>query len=185
MNSSLPATGTLLREYVQLETPANKDLGWSKHVALQTQLVDVNGVTSTVPVLMPDGTQAYGVDNPHFLGPIIVAKKDRPVRITFYNLLPKGQAGDLFLPTDSSLMGAGFGPNEPESSFIDTLKDGAIVNDGTVTDEVRNPVCSQYPKDVRCFKDNRATLHFHGGITPWISDGTPHQWITPANETTP
>ena len=29
------------------------------------------------------------------------------------------------------------------------------------------------------------TLHLHGGITPWISDGTPHQWITPANETTP
>ena len=35
-----------------------------------------------------------------------------------------------------------------------------------------------------CFKDNRATLHLHGGITPWISDGTPHQWITPASETT-
>ena len=28
-------------------------------------------------------------------------------------------------------------------------------------------------------------MHLHGGITPWISDGTPHQWITPANETTP
>ena len=37
---------------------------------------------------------------------------------------------------------------------------------------------------VCCFKDNRATLHLHGGITPWISDGTPHQWITPASETT-
>ena len=36
-----------------------------------------------------------------------------------------------------------------------------------------------------CFKDNRATLHLHGGITPWISDGTPHQWITPAGENTP
>ena len=35
-----------------------------------------------------------------------------------------------------------------------------------------------------CFKDNRATLHLHGGITPWISDGTPHQWITPAGENT-
>ena len=39
--------------------------------------------------------------------------------------------------------------------------------------------------DLSCFKDNRATLHLHGGITPWISDGTPHQWITPANEDTP
>ena len=43
----------------------------------------------------------------------------------------------------------------------------------------------QYPKGADCFKDNRATLHLHGGITPWISDGTPHQWITPANENTP
>ena len=31
---------------------------------------------------------------------------------------------------------------------------------------------------------NRATLHLHGGNTPWISDGTPHQWITPAGEDT-
>ena len=41
------------------------------------------------------------------------------------------------------------------------------------------------PKSTQCFKDNRATLHLHGGISPWISDGTPHQWITPAGENTP
>ena len=33
-------------------------------------------------------------------------------------------------------------------------------------------------------RENRATLHLHGGRTPWISDGTPHQWITPAGENT-
>ena len=59
------------------------------------------------------------------------------------------------------------------------------VDEGTVTDDVRNPVCTEYPKADDCFKDNRALLHLHGGTTPWISDGTPHQWITPANETTP
>ncbi|MCJ7556653.1 MAG: hypothetical protein MUP90_07035, partial [Gammaproteobacteria bacterium] len=32
--------------------------------------------------------------------------------------------------------------------------------------------------------ENRATLHLHGGISPWISDGTPHQWTTPAGEST-
>ena len=37
---------------------------------------------------------------------------------------------------------------------------------------------------VDCFAENRATLHLHGGISPWISDGTPHQWITPAGENT-
>ena len=34
-----------------------------------------------------------------------------------------------------------------------------------------------------CYAENRATLHLHGGITPWISDGTPHQWITPRART--
>ncbi len=34
------------------------------------------------------------------------------------------------------------------------------------------------------YTENRATLHLHGGATPWISDGTPFQWITPAGETT-
>ena len=34
------------------------------------------------------------------------------------------------------------------------------------------------------YTQNRATLHLHGGVTPWISDGTPHQWITPAGENT-
>ena len=35
------------------------------------------------------------------------------------------------------------------------------------------------------YTQNRATLHLHGGNTIWISDGTPHQWTTPAGENTP
>ena len=50
------------------------------------------------------------MDNPHYLGPTIVATKDRPVRILFRNLLPTGVDGDLFLPVDTSLMGSGMGP---------------------------------------------------------------------------
>ena len=34
------------------------------------------------------------------------------------------------------------------------------------------------------YTENRATLHLHGGATPWISDGTPHQWTVPAGEQT-
>jgi FtsP/CotA-like multicopper oxidase with cupredoxin domain len=170
MNSSLPAEGTLLREYVQLETPAN--FSFSKHVALQTANLD----GTYTPTLMPDGSQAIAVDDPHFLGPVIVAQKDRPVRITFYNLLPTGQGGDLFLPTDSTIMGSGPGPDAP-AALMDPLDEGSVL------DAVRNPVCTDtFPKSNDCFKDNRATLHLHGGITPWISDGTPHQWITPAGE---
>jgi FtsP/CotA-like multicopper oxidase with cupredoxin domain len=33
------------------------------------------------------------------------------------------------------------------------------------------------------YTENRATIHLHGGATPWISDGTPYQWTTPASET--
>ena len=53
----------------------------------------------------------------------------------------------------------------------------------------QNPMCSGPGKEALvaqglCFADNRAIVHLHGGITPWISDGTPHQWITPAGEVT-
>jgi len=166
MHSDLPPT--LLREYVQLST----DVIPGKGVALQTDMLD----GTSVPTLMPNGLQAYGVDDPHYLGPVIVAQKDRAVRIVFYNLLPTGADGDLFLPTDSTMMGSGLGPQGMAMDPMDM---------GSVMDEVRNPMCTQFPKPDDCFADNRATLHLHGGITPWISDGTPHQWITPADETTP
>jgi FtsP/CotA-like multicopper oxidase with cupredoxin domain len=87
---------------------------------------------------------------PSYMGPTIIAQKDRAVRIKFINKLPNGTGGNLFLPVDTTLMGAGMGP------------------DG-----------------VNSYTQNRANLHLHGGRTPWISDGTPHQWTTPANENTP
>jgi PKD repeat protein/FtsP/CotA-like multicopper oxidase with cupredoxin domain len=101
------------------------------------------------------GFQVYAYENPHYLGPIVVANKDRPVRVKFHNYLPTGSDGNLFIPTDTTLMGAGMGPL------------------GTNT--------SGKPFE---YSQNRATLHLHGGNTPWISDGTPHQWTTPAGEYT-
>ncbi len=160
-SSDLPPT--LVRGYVQLETPANAAI--SQHVPLMNELLDGTKVD----------TGYFGVTTPQYLGPVIAATKDKPVRIVFRNLLPAGSDGDLFLPVDSTLMGSGMGP----------MGMPAPADLGTVMDEVRNPMCSEYPKSDMCFKDNRATLHLHGGITPWISDGTPHQWITPAGEMTP
>ena len=72
------------------------------------------------------------------------------MRIKFTNRLPTGAGGNLFIPVDTTIMGAGMGP------------DGATN-----------------------YTQNRATLHLHGGATPWISDGTPHQWTTPVGDTTP
>ncbi|MCZ7357555.1 MAG: hypothetical protein O8C66_12365 [Candidatus Methanoperedens sp.] len=96
-----------------------------------------------------------------YLGPVIIATRDKPVRVKFTNKLPTGAGGDLFLPVDTTYMGAGDGPNATMS-----------------TD------CSATPKPTTCYSENRATLHLHGGTTPWISDGTPHQWTTPAGEIT-
>jgi FtsP/CotA-like multicopper oxidase with cupredoxin domain len=80
-----------------------------------------------------------------FLGAAIVAQRNRPVRMKYFNELPTGLAGNLFLPVDTTMMGAGPGPTPG-----------------------------------RNFTQNRASVHLHGGRTPWISDGTPNQYITPA-----
>ncbi|MGA7802189.1 MAG: hypothetical protein WCC36_15435, partial [Gammaproteobacteria bacterium] len=166
-NNGLKTGGTLQREYVQLSTTAFPGKG----VPLKNDLLD----GTSVPALMPDGSQAYAVDDPHYMGPIIQATKDKPVRIVFYNLLPTGQAGDLFIPVDTTFMGSGMGPMDMT----------APTDMGTVLDMVRNPMCGETSKDrSMCFADTRASIHLHGGITPWISDGSPHQWITPANEQT-
>jgi FtsP/CotA-like multicopper oxidase with cupredoxin domain len=87
-----------------------------------------------------------------YLGPLIIAQRDRPVRVKFTNQLGAGTAGNLFLPVDTTVMGAGMGPDNDTNG---------------------NPID---------YQQNRATLHLHGGATPWISDGTPHQWTVPAGD---
>jgi FtsP/CotA-like multicopper oxidase with cupredoxin domain len=128
MHKDLPAT--TLRGYVQLTTSPTS---YPIEAPNQTTM---------------NGQQLYSVAPPQYLGPMIVAQKDTPVRVKFSNLLPTGTGGNLFLPVDTSVMGAGAG------------------NQGDYT-------------------QNRGTLHLHGGNTPWISDGTQHQWVTPSGETTP
>jgi FtsP/CotA-like multicopper oxidase with cupredoxin domain len=144
MHSDLPSTK--LRGYVQLETPFNA--GSSKHIPLK--------YPSGLPILNTSGSQVYGYDNPHYLGPTIIAQKDKPTRIKFSNFLPTGAGGDLFIPVDTTVMGAGMGPTDMPG--MPGMKEN--------------------------YTQNRATLHLHGGLTPWISDGTPHQWTTPAGENT-
>jgi FtsP/CotA-like multicopper oxidase with cupredoxin domain len=122
---------TLLRGYVQLWTPT---LGVPKKT-----------------ITLSTGATLDVVDDPHYLGPAINATKGVAIRLKFVNLLPAGsrtgadRKGDLFIPVDETLAGAGYGP------------------DGETK-----------------YSQNRASLHLHGGDSPWISDGTPHQWIAPA-----
>ncbi len=121
MHSDLPATP--LREYVQLNFGTNS-------------VTNLN----TVP---PDPV--------HYLGPMIVATSNRPVRLKFTNLLPTTSSpSDIFVPVDVTYMGVGTGPNGGTEKYT----------------------------------DNRAVIHLHGGVTPWVSDGTPHQWVTPSLQAT-
>ncbi|MEI7619454.1 MAG: Ig-like domain repeat protein [Actinomycetota bacterium] len=168
---------TIVRGYVQLSTAVIP----GKHVALTNVALDPT--KSGTPVTLPDGSAAFGVDVPHYLGPTIIATKNRAVRILFRNLLPTGTGGDLFLPVDTSVMGSGEGPNAMMLDANGVPMDMSN-NKGTVTDQTRNPACGVVSKPASCYSDNRAELHLHGGITPWISDGTPHQWVTPAGENT-
>ncbi|MBI4935733.1 MAG: Ig-like domain repeat protein [Actinobacteria bacterium] len=179
---------TSLRGYVQLSTSVIPGL----HVPLVNENVKRSDglggpVVEVDEAVTLNGNQVYGVDNPHYLGPTIVATKDRPVRILFRNLLPNNEGGDLFLPVDTTLMGAGMAPGAVQLDANGVPITDPAENQSSVMDEVRNPMCGKeynVGERTHCFSQNRAELHLHGGITPWISDGTPHQWITPANEST-
>ena len=188
MHSDLPATGTRLRGYYQKNTN------------------DPN------------------VSAQHYLGPLIVAKRDRAVRIKFVNELGTGTAGELFLPVDTTLMGAGMGPLMVMPMGADrvggagatvelmamqnhNLQVGSLVMLHGFTPAAYNgnfrvtavPTMMSFQVTLKTdpggpatvvghvsemFTENRADLHLHGGLTPWISDGTPHQWVTPVGETT-
>jgi len=178
-NSPLPTVvggsvvpGTGMRKFVDslpgLGYANRNDLGQYIPVAVPDQSryancdyyeIELNQYTEQLhkdlPVTTLRGYRQTNTSDPNvskfsYLGPIIIAQKDRPVRVKFTNKLSTGTSGNLFIPVDETVMGAGLGP------------------DG-----------------VNKYKQNRATLHLHGGDTPWISDGTMHQWITPSGESTP
>lgn len=168
MHSDL-ARATTLRGYVQIDPLATSTGGASREVGSDAvPLTNPDGSAVQIPVTDAAGVttlmQAYGYDRPHYLGPLIEATKGVPTRLKFYNLLPVGRAtgagagvqrnGDLFLPVDETILGAGFGPYR---------------------DNLGNPVGPKYTQ-------NRISIHLHGGDTPWISDGLPHQWFTPYGE---
>jgi FtsP/CotA-like multicopper oxidase with cupredoxin domain len=61
-----------------------------------------------------------------------------PVRVKFYNLLPTGAGGDLFLPVDTTAMGAGTGPLGGDEMYTENRAavhlhggDSVWISDGT------------------------------------------------------
>ena len=167
-SSSLPAT--LVRGYVQLET--RRPIADDQPALPAARTSCSTARRSTSPA---DGAQARR-------HPAAVARPD--------DRRDQGQAGPDRVPQPAA-HGRGRRPVPAGRHHADGLghRPAWTMADhrrrGPVMDEVRNPDVHRVPQGrIDCFKDNRATLHLHGGITPWISDGTPHQWITPAGETT-
>jgi FtsP/CotA-like multicopper oxidase with cupredoxin domain len=125
LHSDLPATA--LRGYAQVNGPAGAPNGIHQYLGAAV-------IAKTYDPSKPAGLNGNG----------------KPVRVKFINRLLTGAAGNLPLPVDTTVMGAGMGPLNATELYTQT----------------------------------RADLHLHGGVTPWISDGTPHQWITPSGELT-
>ena len=94
----------------------------------------------------------------HNLGPAIIAKSYDPTK-----------------PTNAP------GNGKPvRIKFINNLTPGSLLSlpvDTTIMGAGMGPLNA-----TELYSQNRVTMHLHGGATPWISDGTPHQWITPAGE---
>ena len=138
----LTCPNTSLRGYVQISTTT---CTW----ASTTRSTIPTGRTSPTPL---------GVLYLQCINPTISDRSSLPITEPRYvsnstTTCRVGSEGNLIIPVDTTVMGAGMGPQEMNTSPVN-------------------------------YTQNRATLHLHGGATPWISDGTPYQWITPANEYT-
>ena len=240
---SLPGLGPSakndLGQYIPVATPDTTTFPGSDYYVIAvrqyTQKLhkDLPATTLRGYVQINNGTDATGKNTVapapiQYLGPMIVAQRDRPVRVKFVNQLPTGESGNLFLPSDTTMMGDAGGPNQgavasaaraggagttidvtTSAAMPTTLKVGemvdlmglqpaayngsfavASVTDGShfqVTlpaDPGADATTSAQSMVAEMYTQNRAVVHLHGGATPWISDGTPHQWITPAGETT-
>jgi FtsP/CotA-like multicopper oxidase with cupredoxin domain/fibronectin type 3 domain-containing protein len=153
---------TLLRGYVQIATAQWLVANPGKGVALfypGTRNADGTFVPGA-PIILPDtGAQAIAVEAPHALGPAILATSGVAVRLKVRNLLPFGRATKDAAGNVIARNGDLFLP-----------VDKTIIGSGVAAD------------GVTYYTENRASVHLHGGDSPWISDGTPYQWFAPAAE---
>ncbi len=161
--------GTLLRGYVQLETNVVK----GEHI----------------PLLYPDGSpmtdvggaRYYALHKPHYLGPLITAYH--------YDPASPAETGRSAL---QMIQGHASGNGKPTRlKFVNLLPTGAaqfaggkvVRRNGDLFIPVDKSIMGSFQgPNGEAYRENRATLHLHGGDNPWISDGTPFQWIAPVRE---
>ena len=164
--NTLPGLNTSndLGQQIQIATPDKTTFPGSDYyeislVQFQTKMHTdlpptwVRGYVQTVngvPVLK---CSVNGTPSPCYDGPQFIATSGRAVRIKFTNNLPTGTTPGPISMTNGNL----FIP-------VDTSEKGSGIG---------------IANGVSAYLQNRATIHMHGGNTPWISDGTPHQWTVP------
>jgi FtsP/CotA-like multicopper oxidase with cupredoxin domain len=165
MHSDLPKA-TSLRGYVQIETPAIA-AGLADAAGLKSDHIALK-YPNGQPIVDATGKQVFAVHQPHYMGPIVVASKGTAVRIKYTNYLPYTDAAGLAVGT-------------PNGGEIPLPVDEHIAGGGPIVDAAGLPILDQNGKPIK-FSQNRAEIHWHGGDTPWISDGTPHQWVAPAGD---
>ncbi len=114
MNSDLPSTR--LRGYVQIKTGG----------------FTVAGFKAAADKV------AYASQFAGYLGPVIVAQKNRPVRVKLVNLLPTGAKGNLPFPVDHTYMGSD-GPTDTDNRTSVHLHGGNTpwISDGTARQWVK------------------------------------------------
>lgn len=168
---------TTLRGYVQIDHEASNGrtaLPGSKSFPLTypdgspiyIQATDAKGFL----VFNPNGSRAMvpalAFEQPHMYGPVIQARKGTPTRVKFVNLMPAGRAETTVGPDGKTVV-------LKRNGDLFLPVDKSIAHAGLGPDGFTE------------FTQNRTNIHLHGGDTPWISDGTPHQWITPLGESLP
>ncbi len=179
VNTTVPATANNLGQYIP--------------VAVAEKWVDLNGSATGddyMEIAAVEYTQQMHSDLLH------------PTRLRGYvqlmtpGLLAKGLVAKAFTTLDGQLLSVvdlphHLGPVIHASSgtalrikFVNKLPAGAggklfVPVDRTVTG------AGTGPDGVTPYSQNRAVMHLVGGGLPWISAGTPHQWIAPAGETNP
>ena len=137
-----------LGQCIPVLTPDKGSYAGSDYYKLEATDYD-RKLHTDIPATSLRGYRETGQLVNQYLGSMIIATKNRPVRIKFQNKFTK----DIEIPIDDQKMGVG------------------LIQSGTFGS---TPIYSAMASN------KRAAVHLHGGLTPWISDGTPHQWITPA-----
>ena len=169
---------TTLRGYVQIDQEASNGrtplpgsksyrLSYPDGSAIMIAATDANGKLTGASV------PALAVDQPHYLGPLLTASQNTPTRVKFLNLLPTGRA-ETTLDAAGKLTVALDASGKP-------LRHGDIF----LPLDPSVPGSGFGPDGAHTYSQNRVNLHLHGGDNPWISDGGPHTWITPAGEADP